>query len=74
MDKQIRPATRAAAAVLVFVILAGFAFVLWIGGTLDRPDWIEALGLILVVPTLGYVAITGRAPRWVQWLEANRNR
>jgi len=70
---KVRPATRVVAAVLIFGILAGFVFALWMGGTPRRPDWSEALGVILIVPTLGYVAITGQAPRWVRWLDAKWN-
>jgi hypothetical protein len=66
--------TRAVAVVLAMAILAGFMFVLAIGESPRRPHWGEALGLLIVLPALIYVAITGRTPRWIQRLEEQRKR
>jgi hypothetical protein len=74
MNEQVRPVTRAFAVVLVVVILACFLFVLAIGEIPHRPDWGEALGLLIVLPTLIYVAFTGQTPRWIQRLEKARKR
>lgn len=64
MPRRYHPVWRILSGAISLAVLALIPGM--VRGTVHAPDWGAAAGIVLVVVLLPVVAITGRAPRWLE--------